>query len=44
MLGDDFPTNLIEFEKRFGTEEQCRDHLYRSKFNQGFLCPKCGRK
>ena len=44
MLGDDFPTNLIEFEKRFGTEEQCRDHLYRSKFTQGFICPKCGKK
>lgn len=44
MLGDDFPTNLIEFEERFGTEEQCCDHLYRTKFPQGFICPKCGGK
>lgn len=44
MLGDDFPKNLIDFEERFGSEEQCRDHLYRAEFPQGFLCPKCGGK
>jgi len=42
MLGDDFPKSLIEFEKRFATEKQCRDYLYKLKFPNGFICEKCG--
>jgi len=35
---------LIEFQKRFGTEEQCREYLYKTRWPEGFVCPKCGHK
>jgi len=35
---------LIEFQKRFGTEEQCREYLYKTRWSEGFECPKCGYK
>jgi len=34
--------NLIEFEKKFGTEKSCRDYLFNLKFKEGFVCEKCG--
>ena len=42
MFGDDFPVTLPEFEKRFGTEKACREYLYKLKWPDGFICPKCG--
>lgn len=33
---------LIEFQRRFATEEACHDHLFRMKWPHGFKCPKCG--
>jgi transposase-like protein len=30
-----------EFIKRFMTEEQCREYLYRLRCAEGFVCPKC---
>lgn len=36
--------SLIEFQKRFGTEEQCREYLFEKRWPQGFVCPKCGCK
>jgi len=30
-----------EFIKRFLTEEQCREYLYRLRWPEGFVCPKC---
>jgi len=35
---------LMEFMENFGTEEQCREHLYRIRWPEGFVCPKCGAK
>jgi len=35
---------LMEFTENFGTEEQCRDHLYQMRWPEGFVCPKCGAK
>ncbi len=32
-----------EFDRRFGTEEACRDYLFRSRWPQGFFCPNCTR-
>ena len=40
-MPDDFPENLIEFEERFATEEQCRDYLFRLRWPDGFVCPRC---
>ena len=29
METEDYPRTLLEFEERFGTEEACRDYLFR---------------
>ena len=31
-----------EFRTRFSTEEACRAELFRLRFPNGFVCPKCG--
>jgi transposase-like protein len=35
---------LMDFMKKFGTEEECREHLYGMRWPEGFVCPKCGVK
>jgi transposase-like protein/ribosomal protein L37AE/L43A len=35
------PLNLLEFMKRFQTEEQCREFLFKLRWPEGFICPKC---
>jgi ribosomal protein L37AE/L43A/transposase-like protein len=32
----------VEFEPRYGTEEQCRAAVVASRWSQGFECPGCG--
>lgn len=32
----------MEFEKEFSTEEQCREYLFKLRWPDGFMCPKCG--
>ena len=34
--------NLSEFEARFNTEQACRDYLFRTRWPEGFRCPRCG--
>jgi len=34
--------NLMEFEKKFGTEELCRDYLFSLKYKDGYKCENCG--
>jgi len=34
--------NQMEFQRRFGTERQCREHLFRKRRPKGFACPRCG--
>lgn len=36
--------SLIDFQKQFGTEEQCRKHLLEQRWPNGFVCPKCASK
>ena len=38
---EDYPRNVMEFEKRFFTEESCRDYLFQLRWPQGFRCPRC---
>ena len=39
----EYPKNLLEFEKEFNTEEQCRDYIAKLRYENGlFICPKCG--
>jgi len=33
-----------EFCEMFPTEEACRDRLFRMRWPEGFICPKCGLK
>jgi transposase-like protein len=34
----------MEMERRFSTEEGCREYLYRLRWPSGFLCPACGHE
>ncbi len=38
----DFPKDLLEFQRRFGTEEACEAYLVECRWPDGFRCPKCG--
>lgn len=40
-VSEDYPENLVEFEQRFATEEQCREYLLRLRWPEGFICPRC---
>jgi len=39
---EEYPRTLAEFERRFSTEEQCRDYLERLRWPEGFRCPGWG--
>ena len=34
--------SLAEFNKLYGTEDQCHDALVKMRWPDGFVCPKCG--
>ena len=38
---EDYPSNLLEFEKRFATEDACRAYLAALRWPEGFRCPRC---
>ena len=38
---EDYPRDLAEFERRFGTEEACRLYLAQLRWPEGFRCPRC---
>lgn len=38
---EDYPRNIMEFEKRFSSEEACRDYLFQIRWPDGFKCPRC---
>jgi hypothetical protein len=44
MLPEDLPADLPSFVARFGSDEQCRDDLFRQRWPDGFRCRACGRK
>jgi transposase-like protein len=35
------PINLLQFQKKFNSEEACHQHLYNMKWPDGFQCPQC---
>lgn len=39
---EDYPRNLLELERRFSTEEACKDYLSALRWPEGFICPICG--
>jgi len=36
--------SLLQFQERFKDEESCREHLFKQRWPEGFICPKCGHK
>ena len=38
----EYPKKQMEFEKRFATDEQCREYLFQLRYPDGFECPRCG--
>jgi len=40
-MDEDYPRDLMELERRFGTEEACREYLRRLRWPDGFVCPRC---
>ena len=34
--------DILEFQRRFGTDDACRDHLYKIRWPEGPSCAKCG--
>lgn len=35
-------TNLLDWQKRYGTEEACAQALAQQRWPEGFRCPRCG--
>ncbi len=44
MPRPDFPKTIFEFQKQFPTEEAQLGFLIRSRWPDGFACPRCGHK
>src|SRR3954447_22375483 len=42
MLPDDLPQDFLEFNARFGTDEQCREYLLWARWPDGSRCDGCG--
>ena len=38
MLPEDLPQDFMEFNARFGTDEQCRECLAQARWPDGFRC------
>src|SRR3954463_1409784 len=42
MLPDDLPEDMPSFVARFGTDDQCREYLFKARWPDGFRCSACG--
>ncbi len=38
----EYPMNLMELEREFSTEAQCIDYLFKLRWPDGYVCPRCG--
>jgi transposase-like protein len=41
MLPDDLPEDMPSFLARFGSDEQCREYLFKARWPNGFRCTAC---
>lgn len=41
-MAEDYPRTLLELERSFTDEAQCREYLFGLRWPQGFVCPVCG--
>jgi len=44
MEHEDYPISLSELEKKFKTDQDCRNYLFKNRWPDGFVCPKCSAK
>ena len=38
---EDYPRTLAELDAKLGTEAACRDYLFKLRWPDGFVCPRC---
>ena len=38
---EDYPKTILEMERRFATDDACRDYLFQLRWPTGFVCPRC---
>lgn len=41
MVEADYPRTLSEFDRRFGSEQACREYVVALRWPEGFRCPRC---
>ena len=41
---EDYPKTIVELENRFATEDACQEYLFRLRWPDGFVCPRCQGK
>jgi transposase-like protein len=39
-----YPRTILELEDRFATEDACREYLFRLRWPNGFVCPRCAHQ
>lgn len=42
MTERDYPMTLDEFETEFSSEEACKNYIFKLRWPNGFICPRCG--
>jgi transposase-like protein len=43
-MSEDYPRTMLEMERRFNTEDDCRKYLFALRWPQGWSCPRCGAR
>lgn len=38
---EDYPRTLLEMERRFSSDDACREYLFHLRWPNGFVCPRC---
>jgi transposase-like protein len=38
---EDYPKTILELERRFASDEACREYLFQLRWPDGFACPRC---
>ena len=44
MSRPSFPRTLLEFQRRFSGDEECRRYLMESRWPDGYSCPRCNHR
>lgn len=40
-MAEDYPKTIMDFERRFSSDDACRDYLFSLRWPDGFVCPRC---